>query len=231
MRIVVYGASGMVGQGILREAVLAEDVTEIVCIGRSSVNNSDPKIRSVVLSDMFDQKGVAEEVKDFDACFFCLGTTSLGKSEEEYSRITYDLTLSAAKMLKEANPYMVFVYMCAKGADSTEKGRVMWARVRGRLENELFGMGFKAAYSMRPSYIQPMDGIKSRTVLYRTLYDIVGFSYPLLKKISPNSVTSTRDIGRAMLNLARGSGSERILDPTDINRIAEQFEKTRRNNV
>jgi hypothetical protein len=180
------------------------------------------KIRSVILSDMFDQTRVALEVKDFDACFFCLGTTSLGKSEKEYSRITYDLAITAAKMLKQANPNMVFVYVCAKGADSTEEGRVMWARVRGRLENKLFGMGFKAAYSMRPGYIQPMDGIKSGTALYRTLYDFVGFSYPILKKIAPNSVTSTRAIGKAMLNLSRGSSSERILDPTDINRFAEE---------
>lgn len=221
LRILIYGATGMVGQGVLREAVNTSDVSEIVCVGRRTVAHLSRKVRSLVLSDMFDHSSIAEQLKDFDACFFCLGTSSFGKSEEEYSRITYELTMTVAEVLQPRNPNMTFVYMCAKGADSTERGRIMWARVRGKLENRLFEKGFKSIHSMRPAYIQPMDGIKSRTTLYRVLYDVVGFSFPVLKRVFANSVTSTREIGKAMLNLARHHAGPKILDPVDINSIAD----------
>lgn len=221
LRILIYGATGMVGQGALREAVNASDVSEIACVGRRSVEHSSRKVRSLVLSDMFDHSSIAGELKDFDACFFCLGTTSFGKSEKEYSRITYELTMTVAEVLQPRNPNMTFVYVCARGADSTERGRIMWARVRGKLENSLFGKGFKSIHSMRPGYIQPLDGIKSRTTLYRVLYELIGFTFVVLKRLFPNYITSTREIGTAMLHLARHHSGPNILDPVDINWIAD----------
>ncbi|WP_207902751.1 hypothetical protein [Reinekea marinisedimentorum] len=202
----------------------AEDVTQILCVGRSAVEHASPKVRSLVLADLFDHSVIADELVNFDACFYCLGVSSAGQAEEFYSRITYDLTLSIADVLEPRNPNMTFVYMCAQGSDPTGNSKVMWARVRGRLENSLFERSFKKVYSLRPGYIQPMDGIKSRTALYRVAYDVFGFIYPLLTRLIPDSVTSTRAIGKAMLNLARGYESPAALAPADINRLAKAEE-------
>jgi uncharacterized protein YbjT (DUF2867 family) len=220
LKVLIYGATGMVGQGVLREAVNAADVSQIVCVGRHPVEHSSSKVSSLVLVDIFNHNSIAQQLAGFDACFFCLGTTSMGKTEQQYSHITYELTKTVADLLCAQNPNMVFVYVSAQGADSTEQGNVMWARVRGKLENYLFNLGFKQAYAFRPGYIQPMDGIKSKTLAYRILYNLFGFTYPLLKKLFPGSVTSTREIGLAMLNLARGSTAPSIVDPVDINRLA-----------
>lgn len=220
MKLIIYGASGMVGQGALLEAVQSADVSEIIVIGRRALEHSSSKVKSLVLENMHDHKPIADKLKGYDACFFSLGTTSMGKTEEEYSYVTYDLTWHVIETLLPRNPNMTFIYVSAAGADSSEKGCSMWARVRGRLENRLFSAGFKSAHSMRPSYIQPMDGIKSRTFMYRQLYNVVGALFPLAKKIAPNSLTTTRNIGQAMLTLARTHSGPPILDPEDINQFA-----------
>lgn len=222
LRVLIYGATGMIGQAVLREAVNAEDIGEVLCVARSPIEHASPKVRSLVVSDLFDHSAIADELVGFDACFYCVGVTSAGQTEESYTRITYDLTMSIADVLKPRNPDMTFVYMCAQGSDQTGNSAIMWARVRGRLENSLFDRGFKRVYSLRPGYIQPMDGIKSRTFWYRVIYDVFGFVYPLLTRIVPDSVTSTRAIGKTMVNLVRGYKSPRILAPADINRLADQ---------
>ncbi|MBK1877299.1 NAD(P)H-binding protein [Pelagicoccus mobilis] len=222
LRIAIYGATGMLGQAALREAVHASDVGEILCVGRRPTESDSPKVRSLVLPDLFDHSSITGQLKDLDACFFCLGTTAAGKSEERYHRITYELTMKVAELLQSQNPNLSFIYVSAQGADSSEQGRVMWARVRGKLENQLFGMSFRSVHALRPGYIQPMDGIKSRTPLYRIIYNIVGFTYPILKKLFPNSITSTHQMGKAMLNLARKHPAPQILHPVDINRSAEE---------
>ena len=221
-KIIIYGATGMVGQGALLECVNDMSISDILCVGRRDFFHENAKVKNLVLPDMFDYSDLGDSLEGYDACFFCLGTTSLGKSEKEYAKITYDLTMDAAEHLQSLNPNMTFIYVSAAGADSSEKGRVMWARVRGRLENKLFKKGFKKAYSLRPSYIQPLDGIKSRTALYQALYSVVGFAFPLIKKIAPDGVTSTRCMGRAMINLLKKQPDIEILDPVHINCVANK---------
>ena len=228
LKVIIYGATGMVGQGALLEAQKSPEVTEVLCVSRKKMHVSHPKVKNLVLANLFDHKSIQDQLKNYDACFFCLGTTSMGKTEKDYKHISYDLTLKIAEILQIRNPKMTFIYVSSAGADSSEKGRVMWARVRGKIENKLFSLGFKSAHSMRPSYIQPLDGIKSRTTLYRILYKLVGFSFPLLKKIAPHSVTSTRAIGKAMIHLARTHQGPKILNPKGINELARTSNKSQK---
>lgn len=224
MKILIYGATGMVGQGVLREAIHASDVNEILCVGRRPVESASAKVSNLIVGDLFDHDTIAPQITGFDACFFCIGTTSFGKPEFEYKRLTYDLALTIAKGLLPQNPELTFVYVSGQGADSTESGKIMWARVRGKLENSLFKLGFKSAHSLRPGYIQPLDGIKSKTALYRLPYAALGFAYPLLKKLFPNAICSTRTVGQAMLQLARVGSGPRILEAADINRLASSHQ-------
>ena len=226
LKVIIFGATGMVGQGALLEACKTPDLSEILCITRNKIQKTNPKIKNIVLKNLFDLNSIQDQLKGYDACFFCLGTSSLGKSEKQYKHISYDLTLKNAEILKAKNPNMTFIYVSAAGADSSEKGKVMWARVRGKIENKLFSLGFKSVHSMRPSYIQPFDGIKSRTTLYRILYNLVGFAFPLFQRITPNSVTSTRSIGKAMIYLARTHQGPKILGPKEINELAHKIEST-----
>jgi uncharacterized protein YbjT (DUF2867 family) len=162
---------------------------------------------------------VETHLAGFDACFFCLGVTSAGLSEERYTRLTYDLTLAVARTLARLNPGMTFVYVSGAGTDSSERGRIMWARVKGRTENALLALPFKAAYMFRPGYIQPLEGIQSRTRWYRVLYAVVAPLYPVLKRLFPGGVTTTAQMGRAMLAVARKGFARPVLETRDINRL------------
>ena len=168
-------------------------------------------------ADFFDFWSLTKDLTGYDACFFCLGVSSAGMSEQRYTRITYDITLAAAQTLVKLNPEMVFIYVSGMGTDSTEKGRTMWARVKGQTENALLQLPFKAAYMFRPGWIQPLHGITSRTPLYRAIYAVAGPLYPLLKAAFPNSVTTTEQIGRAMIHVAEHGAAKRILEVPDIN--------------
>ena len=167
MRAILFGGTGMVGQGVLLECERDADVEEVLAVGRSPLANPGPKVWEIAVSDLYDLSDLEDELTGFDACFFCLGTSSAGMSEAEYRRVTYELTMSVARTLLRLNPGMVFEYVSGAGTDSSAKGRVMWARVKGQTENELLALGFKGAYMFRPGGIVPMDGIRSKTKVYR----------------------------------------------------------------
>jgi uncharacterized protein YbjT (DUF2867 family) len=184
--------------------------------GRSATARQHAKLREIVPPDLYDLSAL--DLKGFDACFFCLGVSAVGMSEQEYRRVTYDLTVSAARTLASANPDLVFVYV--SGSGTSEESRMMWARIKGAAESAVLALPFKG-YAMRPGVIQPMDGIRSKTGLYRTIYAISGPMYPLLKRMFPRSITSTRQVGQAMLNLAKRGAPNRIIEGKEINSLAE----------
>jgi uncharacterized protein YbjT (DUF2867 family) len=217
VRVLLLGATGMVGQGVLRECLRAADVTEVVSVGRSPLTASHPKLRSVVIADLFDLEPAAEALTGVDACFFCLGVSSTGMSPETYERITHDLTIAVADALAAHSPDPVFIYV--SGAGTSETSRLRWARVKGRTERELLER-FPRACMFRPGFIQPLHGIRSRTRLYRVLYAASGPLVPLLRRAFPKSVTTTEDVGLAMLEVARGGAPKKLLDNADIHALA-----------
>ena len=223
MRVMIFGASGMVGGGVLRECIETPAIESILVVGRSPCGVSDAKITEILHQDFFDFGPLEDRLSGYDACFFCLGVSSAGMSEETYRRLTYDLTVAAADTLVRLNPEMTFCYVSGSGTDSTEKGRVMWARVKGETENRLLQMPFKAAFMFRPGYIQPLKGIRSKTPIYRALYTGLSWLYPVLEKVFPDQVTTTEKHGRAMIAVALHGYSKNILDPRDINDLADSL--------
>ena len=216
MNVLLFGATGMVGQGVLRECLLDPDVDSVVAIGRSPSGRLHSKLREILHGDFTDYKAIESQLRGFDACFFCLGITSAGKTEEQYTRITYDFTLSAAETLARLNSGMTFVFVTGLGTDSSEKGRVMWARVKGRTENALLRLPFKAAYMFRPGFIEPRFGVLSRTGWYRAAYAVTRPLFPVLRGMFPNHVLATDEIGRAMLIVARDGAPKPVLEARDI---------------
>jgi uncharacterized protein YbjT (DUF2867 family) len=218
MKILVFGATGMVGQGVLRECLLAPDVEGVTSVVRRPTGKTDPKLRELVHADFQDFSRVARELAGYDACFFCLGVSAAGLSEAEYARITHDVTLAAARAV--AGPGTTFIYVSGAGTDSSETGRSMWARVKGRTENALLRLPFKAAYMFRPGIIRPTHGERSRTRWYRVFYLLAWPFLPLVALLAPGSVTTTEKLGRAMLAAARNGAPKPVLDTADINRLA-----------
>ena len=212
----------MVGQGVLRECLADPQVESILIVGRSSSGVENPNVREIVQPDLFDYSSLEDELTGFDACFFCLGISAAGMSEEAYRRISLDLTLAAAGTLSTLNPEMTFIYVSGTGTDSTEKGRIMWARVKGKTENELLKLPFKAAFMFRPAYIQPLNGIESRTKAYRVLYGLVGPLFQVFQALFPRYVTTTERVGLAMIRVARQGYPQPILENDDINRLAAE---------
>ena len=212
MRVIVFGSTGMVGQGVLRECLRDGDVTEVITVLRSSSGVRDPKLREIIHKDFSDFSGLDI---DADACFWCLGVTSVGMNEADYARITRDFTVAAARAL--VRPTMTFIFVSGQGAD----GDAMWARVKKSAEDALFAMPFKAVYVFRPGMIQPKDGIRSRTRIYNILYPLLLPALVLAKVISPGRITDTRRVGRAMLNVVRRGYPKRILSNADINAASE----------
>jgi uncharacterized protein YbjT (DUF2867 family) len=219
VKAIVFGATGMVGQGVLRECLLDEGVEQVLTVGRSATGQQHPKLKELVVPDLTDYSGVESELSGYDACYFCLGVASAGMAEDAYARITYDMPVAAARTLSALNPGMTFVHVSGTGADSTERSRLMWARVKGRAENALLAMPFKAVYVFRPAFIQPLHGIRSRTPLYRFFYAIGGPLFPLLKRLFPGKVTTTEQMGRAMIAVARQGAGRRVLEQPDINAV------------
>lgn len=219
MRVIIFGASGMVGQGALRECLLADDVREVVSVVRTPTGVTHAKLREIVHRDFYDFTPIADRLTNLDACFFCLGTSSVGKNEADYTRVTYDITVAAGTVLATRSPQLTFVFVSGSGTDSSEKRGAMWARVKGRAENAILAMPFKAAYMFRPGLIQPMHGASSRTALYRIPYLLLAPFVPLLRRAFPKYVTTTEQIGRAMLAVARHGAPKRILESEDINKL------------
>lgn len=219
MKVILFGATGMVGQGVLRECLLDPDVTRVLAVGRAATGKTDAKLRELVHQDFTDYSALEPELTGYDACFFCLGVSSAGMKEQDYRHVTYDYTLAAARTLVRVNPQMTFVYVSGMGTDSSEKGRSMWARVKGETENALLALPFKAAYMFRPAFIQPLHGIKSKTPLYRALYAVMAPLFPVWKALAPKYVTTTEQVGRAMLHVARHGAPRRVLENQDINAL------------
>ena len=210
----------MVGQGALRECLLDPKITNILIIGRSSIGRREQKLHEIVRKDLANISDIEDELRGYDACFFCLGATSAGLKEDEYRKLTYGLTLAVAQTLVRVNPGMTFIYVSGMGADGSEHGRVMWARVRGETENALLRLPFKAVYIFRPGFIQPLHGIQSKTKLYRALYAMLEPIYPLLRRLAPKYVTTTENMGRAMINVVEHGAPKHVLEMADINDCA-----------
>ena len=219
MKVLVFGATGMIGQGVVRACVRDAAVTSVVCVGRSAsgLTALGPKVRDVVAPDLANLAPVEGQLTGFDACFFSAGVTAVGLTEAQYAKITYDLTLSVAKTLARLNPAITFIYVSGQGTDASEQGSVMWARVKGRTENALLALPIRT-YMFRPGLIVPLDGITSRTGWYNLFYAVARPLYPLLRRAS-GSVTDTRKLGRAMLAVAARKPEERIVETADINRL------------
>ena len=219
MNVLLLGASGMVGQGVLRECLLDPDVKRVLSIVRAPTGQRDPKLRELIHKDFFDFSAIEKELSGYDACFFCLGVSSAGMKEADYRRVTYDITLAAARVLAQLNPTMTFIYVSGLGTDSSEHGRTMWARVKGKTENDLLRLPFKAAYMFRPGGIVPMYGVKSKTRFYQAFLTVFGPLMPLLYRLFPQYVTTTEQVGRAMLKVAKAGASKSILETSDINKL------------
>jgi uncharacterized protein YbjT (DUF2867 family) len=220
MNVLMFGATGMVGQGVLRECLAAADVQQVMSVGRTPTGIRNPKLNELILGDLFDYHTNEEQLRGFDACFFCLGVSSFGMSEREYSRVTHDLTLAAAHTLARLNPQMAFVYVSGAGTDSSEQGRSMWARVKGKTENDLQRLPFKGVYLFRPGVIQPLNGLRSKTALYRAVYTLTAPLLTMLRRTWPNLVLTTETLGQAMLNIARRGSDKPVLEAKDINALA-----------
>jgi uncharacterized protein YbjT (DUF2867 family) len=219
MRVLLFGATGMVGQGVLRECLLDPEIESVVTLGRSATGQQHPKLREIVHQDLLDLSPIQSELSGFDACFFCLGVSSAGMSEENYRHITYDITLSVARTLSRSNPGMTFIYVSGFGADSTEQSRTMWARVRGQTENELLRLPFRAAYIFRPAAILPRNGITSKTILTRLVYTLARPFFSILERWLPNYVTTTEKLGQAMIKVAKQGSPKSVIESKDIHGI------------
>jgi uncharacterized protein YbjT (DUF2867 family) len=225
MKVILFGATGMIGQGVLRECLLSPDVQLVQTIGRRATGREHQKLREIVRRNMFDFSDMAADLMGLDACFFCLGVSSAGMKEEDYERVTFGITLAAAKTLAQLNPDMMFIYVSGMGTDSTEQGPVMWARIKGKTENALLRLPFKAVYLFRPAFIQPLHGIKSRTRIYRMMYVLSAPLFPVLHAIFPHYLTTTEKIGRAMINVSMRGYPKQILEARDINSVATTVKK------
>ncbi|HEU4997134.1 MAG TPA: NAD-dependent epimerase/dehydratase family protein [Gemmatimonadaceae bacterium] len=216
MNVLLFGATGMIGQGVLRECHRDPGIARVLAVGRSPSGQRHEKLRDLVVPDLTKLSEHSDELAGFDACFFSLGVTAMGLTEAQYSRVTYDLTLAVAKALVQINPRLTFIYVSGQGTDSTERGRSMWARVKGRTENALLALS-PTTYMFRPGMIIPLDGIRSRTGWYNAIYAIATPVYPVLKRFFPGYVTDTERLGRAMISVARNGASKRLFETSDIN--------------
>jgi uncharacterized protein YbjT (DUF2867 family) len=219
MKMILFGATGMVGQGVLRECLIDPDVESVLSVARGRTTQRDPKLRELIHDDFLDFTTIESQLQGFDACFFCLGVSSAGMSEERYRRVTYDITISAAQTLARLNAHMTFIYVSGMGTDSSERGRSMWARVKGQTENALLRMPFHAAYMFRPAFIVPLHGVRSKTTLYRAIYTAAGPLMPWLYAHFPKYVTTSEQIGRAMIKLAKQGAAQSIFENADINKV------------
>ena len=218
--MILFGATGMVGQGVLRECLLDPEVKSVLSIGRGTTGQQNSKLRELVHDNFLDFSAIEKELAGFDACFFCLGVSSAGMNEENYRRVTYDFTMAAARTLAKLNPGMTFIYVSGTGTDSTGQGRTMWARVKGKTENDLLKLPFHAAYMFRPAAIVPLHGIRSKTKLYQFFYSVLGPLLPWMYRRFPKYVTTTEQLGRAMLFVVEHGAPRPVLENSDINNVS-----------
>ena len=218
IKAILTGATGMVGEGVLHECLHHEAVDQVLVIGRRPSDIQDPRLEEIVHTNFFDLSAIESRLSGYDACFFCLGVSSVGMREDEYYRLTYMLTMHVAQTLSRINPDMVFCYISGAGTDSTEKGRTMWARVKGKTENDLMKLHFKQVYNFRPGIIEPTRGLKNTLGLYKYL----GWLIPIIRFFSPNLVSSLRELGLAMINAVLKNYDKHIIEVKDIHALAKQ---------
>jgi uncharacterized protein YbjT (DUF2867 family) len=218
MKVLLFGATGMVGDGVLHECLGDPRVTSVLAVTRSGLSITHPKLREIRRKDFFDYRDLSRELEEIDACFFCLGVSSVGMSERDYYHQTYELTLSAANALAAAHPNATFCYVTGEGTDSSERGKRMWARVKGKTENALLALPLDA-YMFRPGFIRPRPGARSKTRLYRLAYAILNPLYPVLSKLAPKHMTTSENVAHAMLAVADVGYEKRVLENWDINKL------------
>jgi hypothetical protein len=215
IKAIILGASGMVGEGVLLTALNNPDVESILVIGRKPCGRKDPKLTEIIHNNFFDISPIKESLSGYNACFFCLGVSSVGMKEKDYFHVTFELTMHVASILASLNPDMTFCYVSGTGTDSSEKGRLMWARVKGKTENDLMKLPFKAAYMFRPGFMRPVDGQRN----IKSIFKVVEFIYPFFKALFPNGGCRLEDLGTAMIYVSSIGYSKRILDNRDIDMI------------
>jgi uncharacterized protein YbjT (DUF2867 family) len=220
VKILIFGATGMIGQGVLRECLRDPDVRAVTAVGRSASGVQHAKLRDIIHRDLHELRAIEPEFAGTDACFFCLGVTSAGMSEADYEPVTYGITAAAAEALVKVNGDMTFVFVSGAGADSSERGRVMWARVKGKSENMVLRL-FRRGYVFRPAVVQPTHGIRSRTLMYNLAYSLGRPLMPLVRAMFPGYVLTTEELGRAMLLVARNGAPKRLLESRDIKALVE----------
>lgn len=220
MKTIIFGASGMIGKGVLLECLDDPSVSQVTSIGRGKLDINNQKLKQIVHGDFTEFDSLRDELIGYDACFYCLGVSAAGMNEKQYTKITHDYAMAAALVLFRLNPNATFIYVSGQGTDSSEKGRSMWARVKGKLENDLLALGYKQAFMFRPGMIIPKQGIQSRTPSYRFMYRYFMWLIRIVAALSPNSVTDTVRMGRAMINAHQKGYHNTILTPKDINELA-----------
>jgi len=225
VNVVIFGATGMVGQGVLHACLADATIGRVLAIGRTPTGVSHPKLRELVRADLANYADIEAELTGYDACFWCLGVSSFRMDEARYTRTTYDLTMAAATALSRRNPAMIFVFVSGAGADSSERGRVMWARVKGRTENALRRLPFKAVIVVRPAIIQPLRGIRSKTASYRLSYSLAWPVFALLRSLAPQLVLTTDSLARAMIRAGRHGADKTILEARDIHALATKAQR------
>ena len=217
IRAIITGSTGMVGEGVLHECLLSPEVDHVLVINRKACGVSHPKLTEIIHSDFFNLSAIESKLQNYNACFFCLGVSSVGMKEGEYTKLTYTLTMHVATTLAKLNPDMTFCYVSGASTDSTEKGKMMWARVKGRTENDLMKLSFKKAYMFRPGYMHPTKGLKNVNKYYK----YISWMYPVLRIILPNGVSTLKELGQAMINTLNKGYVKNILEVKDIVTLAK----------
>jgi len=218
IRAIVTGATGMVGEGVLHECLLSDEVESVLVITRKPCGTAHPKLKEIIHPDFYNISAIESQLSGYNACFFCLGTTSIGKKEEEFFKITYTLTMHFAETLSRLNPGMTFCYISGGATDSTEKGRIMWARVKGKTENDLMKLPFKQVYNFRPGYMNPTKGLKNTLSMYK----YISWMYPFLRMTFPKYVITLKELGLAMINTVNKGYNKNILEVKDIVELSKK---------
>ncbi len=217
IKVIITGATGMVGEGVLHECLLHPDVEEVLVINRKPCETKHPKLKEIIHKDFYDISLITDQLKGYNACFFCLGVSSVGMKEEEFYKLTYTLTLNFATALSKVNVDLTFCYISGAATDSTEKGKTMWARVKGKTENDLMKLPFKAVYNFRPGALSPTRGLKNTLTYYKYL----GWLLPLVRLLAPNAISSLKQLGQAMISVAIKGYNKKHIEVKDIHLLSK----------
>jgi uncharacterized protein YbjT (DUF2867 family) len=218
IKAIITGATGMAGEGVLHECLLHDAVEEVLVIGRKTCGVSHPKLKEILHADFYNLSPIAEKLAGYNACFFCLGVSSVGIKEPDYYKVTYTLTLHVAETVCKQNESMAFCYISGAGTDSTEKGRLMWARVKGKTENDLMKLPFKQVYNFRPGILEPTKDLKNTLSLYKYF----GWLAPVIRLLAPNTISTLRELGLAMINAVSKGYEKQIVEVKDIHALAKR---------